>query len=277
MTPLRKSLSVLSRPVEVEAIEAVVDRVETGCREALDSLRRRIAGVIEDLDSDRQRVGLATSEAIAVHDETGEGQGVLATLRATVAPEQVAMKRKRVLQNLTGAAQVLARRVRRALVLAEEADTLQADVDFGSEALAKLGRRAENGGLERETNHIERTIASLKSLNTPISILSGPLTSPVQQARQLLMTAKIHCTNLASDEAAATLGESLFDRALPEEGGAVTQTARKWLGEALFDGDPGTRPEEDWTESLGTEGQITDAERQEEALRRAAEDELDAL
>ena len=274
MSTLRKRLERLTQPVEVDAIQSVVTEAEDAVRGTLEILPRRISDVIEEMQRCQKDVAAAIQEADEVHESTS--QGLMATLKATVAHEQVAENRERSERNLMGAIGVLARRVRRALMLKEEADGLGGELEFAVSALLNLGARARGAELEADAQFIQATILRLNGLKPKTSGLSAPLADPVREARGAFEHARDHLAGLRTSERAATVGESLFDDILPPDGGEWTQAAREYMGHKVEDWAPdvdrkGVSRQQTLDELGGWVDDVSEAERKEEALRRAAE------
>ena len=101
-------------------------------------------------------------------------------------------------------------------------------------------------------------------------------------ARRVVAKGKATVVELQGSERAATVGESLFDEILPADGGEWTQAARRLVGDAASEWVPNRAKTskdsgdsaETWDDSFD---RFTEAEQRDEALRRAAEEELDAL
>lgn len=283
MKTLRAELQELQKPVEVDAIETVARAAERALREATARLTQRVTDTVKDLGQQGDAVLMGMDEASQIHETTSEGQGVLATLRSTVAHDQVDENRQRALRNLNGVLSVLIHSVRRALMLSDETQTLGEDLDFGIDALEALSLRASGADLVAEAQYIQATLARLKDLEPRLRRATGPLSKPVMTARSVVAKGKAMVVELRGSTRAATLGESLLDEILPADGGEWTQAARRLVGDSASEWVPNSAQKtstgsedsaEIWDDSFD---RFTEAEQRDEALRRAAEEELDAL
>ena len=282
MSTLRARLEPLRQPVEVDAIQTVVAAAETAVRGTSEALARRIGEVIEELQRCQNDVAAAIEYADEVQGATGAGQGLMATLRSTLDQETVEENRTRSVQNLTGSILVLARRVRLALMLQEEANGLPDELGFAVSALRDLSVRARGAGLNTDVQFIQSTIVRLNELESRLTGLPARLPGPIRVARQTVEQARRHLAGLRAGERAATLGESLFDDILPPDGGKFTQAARGYVqdraGDWMLDTDrSGVSHQQTLDELRGLVDGASEDERREEALRRAAEEELDDL
>lgn len=282
MSKLRDHLSRLRQPVEVDAIRAVVDDAERAVRIQVDALNSRISDAIADLRHHRDELTEMLGRVDALDAATGAGKGFLATLRASMAHEQVEEAREQAAVDLTGGVAVLARRIQRAIAMAEETEVLREDVHFAVDALRDLEHRARGADLTPEARLVARAGARLTALDPRLEALAGPLIAPVTDAREVLASARARTARFLSTERASTVGEAMLDGVLSREGGAVTQRLRQAVGEAA----PGWVPDVDRDalehqqalDELDDDlGEATESARREEELRRAAEAELDAL
>ena len=282
MQTLRDQLEALKRPVEVDQLNTVVATAEDAVHRAVQTHARRIRESIDELAKQREQMMSAVDEAKEQHESTGVGGGLMATLRSTVAHEQVEQNRERSFKNLMGAASVYARRIQRMLALSQETLHLQDDLDFAVEALEDLAGRARGAELVDESLRMDRAIQSLRRLRPSIRPLAAPLAEPIAEARQTLSGVKHTIVGFRTSERAATVTESLFDDVLSPNGGEWTQAARNYVadkaGAWIPDADrSGATRDEVLKELDASFDRISEADRRDEALRRAAEEELDSL
>lgn len=280
MMTLREKLQQLKKPVEVDAIRSVVEEAEQAVADELETHKERIADIIVELERCRGDLHAVMENAEEVDDGTGEDKGLMATMRATFAADKVEEIRERAASNLIGVSGVLTRRLQRAFLLVEDAQTLRNDVQFAADALLDLEVRARVAELRDEARFIQQSKQRLEALAPRLGDLSTPLATPVRGALDILEEAKRQTAELQSSERASTFGESTLDGVLPDSGGAVTQFLRKAVGDRApsLVSKRNTVGYQEALDELGDslEGSAESALK-EEALRRAAEAELDAL
>ncbi len=211
---LRERLERLQQPVEVDAIEGVVDAaVRTGERTAdglVDRMHDMPAVLAETAEDTRKR-----AETVATINEQ-TSQGVLATLMASHDEDSVVRTRERAASSLSGSLGVLETRLVEARSLGRQATTLMDDARFGVEVLEGLADRAARGGLEAGiVGTIRRAAASLTDLPGRVAGLEGLLLGPIAAAEETADAAAGVLANLRGTEVAATVGEALYDRVAP--------------------------------------------------------------
>lgn len=282
MTPLREHLQRLREPVEVDAIEEVVERAERVVRLQIEAVFDRIRHGIEELDTQRMALVALQVKAHNLNERTGAGKGLMATLRTSLANDEIEASRERASFDLQGTSAQLARRMERALAMGEEVDLLIADLHFAIDALGDLADRAGRGGLASEADHIRATTQRLRALEPSLDEAAEPLTEPLRRAGKALQDATRTTAVLKSTERAATFGEAALDGVVSRQGGAVSQKLRSAVGEAA----PLLVPDLD-RDTIGHDAAMDELTatvdgarrraRSDEDLRRAAEAELDAL
>ena len=282
VSKLRDHLRRLTEPVEVDAIGDVVDKAERKVFLQVDALTDRIVDAIDELRHHRDEVLEMTAKVDALDNATGAGKGLMATIRASLANDDVEEARERAAVDLASACAVLERRVQRALALAEDTRILSSDVDFALDALSDLGRRARLAELKREAHLINRAVSRLSALVPTLPDLANPLSEPVGQARAASNKAREQIGELRSTERAATVGETMLDSVLSPQGRGVSQKLRRAVGETVPSLVPDVERESvEHQDALAhVDGKLRAAResaRKEEELRRAAEAELDAL
>jgi len=279
---LRERLQRLREPVEVDAIDEVVADAENAIRLQVEALAYRIEGAVADLSTQTRDVVDTRKKARQLHDETAAGGGIMATLRASLANDDVEDARENMAGNLHAEAAGLTRRVQRSLALAEDVDILIDDVAFATSGLADLERRASGAGLHREARLIQDATTRLVLLRPSLQDMADPLADPVKAARNVVESATRNAALLRSTERAATLGESVLDSVISPGGGKVAQRLRDAVGDAA----PGLVPDVA-RDAMGRDDALSQLEtkldeasrkaREDEEHRRAAEAELDAL
>lgn len=282
VSKLRERLQRLREPVEVDRIGDVIGDADRAVRLQVEALAGRITDAAAELRQLTRDVTERTEAAQELHEETAAGTGILATLRATVANDQVEEARDNAAGDLLADAAALARKVERCLALAEDVDTLLADLDFATAGLGDLGRRAAAGGLTREAGEIQAVLSGLRALRGPLPALADPLEAPVVAASAVVEVATVQAAELRSTERAATLGEAALDRVISPTGGSVARRLRDAVGQVapalVPDVERDAMGQQDALDALGMKvDAATRAARGDEALRRAAEAELDAL
>ncbi|MBT3217920.1 MAG: hypothetical protein HN348_02420 [Proteobacteria bacterium] len=282
MSKLRERLARLRKPVEVDAIGDVVDDAERAVGVQVNALTNRIADAIVDLRQHRDEVSAMAAKVDALDDATGVGKGLMATLRASFADDEVEESRAKAARDLAGVCVVLERRVQRALALSDDTGILREDVGYAIDALQDLASRANGADLHREARLVERAISRLRALDAPLQHLDSPLVEPVRQTQAMLNKTMKQAGKLRATERAATVGEAVLDGVLSPRGGHVSRSLREAVGEAVPSLVPDVeRYSEGHEDVLGEMDaqlrRVRESARKEEELRRAAEAELDAL
>ena len=282
MDPLQKRIARLYEPVEVDDVGAIVRTLETAFDVRIDTTMDRISDAIQALQEGAEGLSELDAQARRLQRRTGAGQGMMAQLLSTLDDEGVEDARSQALYDLRASCAQLARSVERAVAMADDVDAVVADIQAALDALTDLHGRAVSGGHGAEARAITEAQGRLRTRSASLGGVVAPITAPAQSAGGVLARAMKTTVALASTERQAALGEAVLDATIASGSGPLGQVLRQSIQQAA----PGLIPDLEREASDVDEAHADLAQsvararreaRSDEALRRAAEAELDAL
>lgn len=273
MTTLKTLIQTVHTPVEIDKIDALILSIQIGFSGAHDTLRHQILHHSRAVEAAAVQVQKQRETVDSLFEATDAEHGFLSSVRATLASDRVTESRSRALQHLSNGIKNLGKQLRLARLYTNDIQDFQQDQEQLCSALNALEQRAETAGLHQEAASIQqlrKSIASAPNTLTPALDTMWTQSVPHQQVYTEMQSA---LEQLSGTQRADTFGEKLGAHLLPTTDAPVADLVRKaapdWMKRAS-ESAPIHTSDDDF--------EISDDElRQEAALRRAAEAELDAL